>query len=330
MECETTLGKHISTNNYVSQENDHAYYCCSSPDNKYLATVYANGALRIFDTAMTSLARVLPGAPFDDLPCTCVKWFPILEDGTYLLVSVSTAGCVFGWSWDGATLTRTSKVEESNNEIAAVDVALGGKQFCTGGSDRCVRLYNSNFELTGVLTSGIDENGNPRPTHNNRIFSVRYITPTVLVSAGWGGSVQLWDLRVLQSRVEAHGHIPASDCVEPFPDSSLFLITSLRSKDQLAVVSAVTGDIMEAVSEKLCSHLDSRRLKLSRINAKLGEVWCVTAGPGPPSLLTLSIGSGIITNELQLPCSPLNMTIDGNGVAYISCVSGVVTVVTKA
>lgn len=334
MSFEEILGRNLHGIVYRMEDGEHVYFLSLSPDHKYVAAVFGNGALRIMDPLTLELfARSLPGKPYDDLPCTCVRWLPKeLEEETcksYRLISVSSAGGIFGWKWDGTDLFRFKKLEEKGNEISLVDISPKGDTFLTCGKDRIVRLYNSEtFQLIGELKKGINDDGSLRTTHTSRVFSVRFVTATLAASAGWESPLQLWDLRTLRSEREIVGTQGSSDCVEPIAHSCLLLFTDTKSSPKLRVLDPISRNEREEetriINEKLTA---SDNPLVSRFCPSTSSIWCACSSPNKVINVLLSTGS--IVGEIDLPGSPLNLTIDDyNGMMiYVSCQDGQIVVV---
>lgn len=325
---EEFTGERLTGNAYtISEDDEHIHHSSVSPDGLYVASVFGNGVLRIFDAAtLTSVARSAPGAAYNDLPATVVKWFPTVEEGgVYKLLMVSSVGGVFGWKWDGSVLERTNLVVEDDNEISTADISPDGLFFLTGGSDRIVRLYNSSFELIEKLNRGYDSDGCPRPTHVNRIFSVRFVTATMAISAGWESPAQLWDLRTHRSDHMLMGVKEGSDCVEPIPDSSSILYTTLQhGAPALQCFECITASRVESRTESLSAEVpEGHRLIVSRLSS--GNIWSI--GTSPNVLDVFSFADGKRIAQMDLPGRPMNIAVCPlNNCAYISCQKAILIV----
>lgn len=337
MSFEEIHGHHLLGRVYSMEEEEHVYFLSSSSDDRYIAGVFGNGAIRIMEpNTLELLARSSPGKPYDDLPCTCVRWFPdIVEEGkskTYRLITVSSAGGVLGWQWDGSDLIRYKKLEEKGNEISTVDISPGGDMFLTAGRDRIVRLYNTSaFQLIAELKKGIDENGSPRPTHTSRIFSARFITATLAASAGWESPLQLWDLRTLRSEREVLGAQGSSDCVEPIAQSRLVLFSNTKADAKLRVLDPISCSERKEETKIINSFLSaSDNPIVSRFSYSSSSIWCACASPN--KLISISISSGEIVGQIDLPTTPLNlflMELNGSLVVYVPCQDGRIVVVRR-
>lgn len=318
---------------YNMEDDEHVYYFAVSPDGNYAAAVFANGALRVMDPGtLETLARGTPGKAYDDLPCTCVKWFPEIQEEDqkkiYRLVSVSSAGGVLGWTWDGAQLLLTKKADEKGNEISSVDILTDGDGFITAGKDRILRIYNpETFKISEELKKGFDEHGIPRPTHVSRIFSIRLLTKTLAASAGWESPVQLWDLRTMRSERQVLGTEGSSDCLEPIPQTTMLVMASTKGDNKLKILDALRGDVLESESKRLSSKLtSSENPSVCRFNPATNNLWC--ACTSPHKLLVVSFTTGEIKGQMELPSAPLNLMLSTNSreKVYVPCQQGNVVV----
>ncbi|KAF5215320.1 putative WD domain, G-beta repeat [Trypanosoma cruzi] len=307
----------------VSESSDHVYSTPFSPDGKYLACVLGDGSLLILDPKTLHVRhRTQMGKSYDGLPSTGVCWFTQKEDDVYDLVSVSSAGGVFVWRWDGGQIERTAKAHEVDNEITCVEVSLDAGDFLTAGSDRIVRQYDSAGKLKDTLCKGFDDDGYLRATHTNRIFSVRFVTPTIAVSGGWGSPIQVWDMRSLESRKQILGTQIAADSIEPLPNTTCIIVTSKKPERQIQVFDCVSGEEMEEVSTRLSSEMGDNVPLVSRYCEKTGLLWTITSKSH--KVLVTSFSTGKLLASCELPVSLMNIHISHHYPfqAIVSCANG--------
>lgn len=323
-------GTNLSGRVFSMEEEEHVYFFSLSSDNKYAAAVYGNGALRILDPlTLETYARAVLTKAYEDLPCTCVRWFPTIteEDNRqqYRLISVSSAGGVFGWRWDGIHLLQYKKAHEKNNEISTMDISPSEDTFITAGKDRIVRLYDSeSFEVTKELTKGVDEAGLTRVTHISRIFSARFLTKTLGASAGWESPLQLWDFRTLRSERQIPGCQGVSDCIEPMPNGSLLLLTANKGTSKIQLLDCVQSIEMEKETQIINSSLSSSENPVvSRYSSSSLLIWSACASPN--KLIGIRFSTGEIVASIDLPSAPLNLTLMGDESReriYVCCQDG--------
>lgn len=328
MSAEDVEGVNVVGRVFSMEEGEHVYFLSPSSDKEYVAVVFGNGALRIMDPrTLETLGRVTPGKPYEDLPVTYVKWFPTVTEEDkrqqYKLISVSSAGAIFGWKWDGVEPLRYKKIEEKGNEISVVDISPTEEHFMTAGKDRIVRLYNaSTFSLETELKKGVDDKGLSRPTHVSRVFAARFLTKTLAISAGWESPIQLWDLRTLRSERQILGTSGSTDCIEPIPETNMVLMTS-KTGSKLRLLDVIRAQELERESERLNTQLTSNdNPVISRFSAETRTIWCACAAPN--KLIGISFSTGEVIGSLPLPSHPLNLTLlDLDGLRiYVCCQDG--------
>ncbi|RNF05451.1 hypothetical protein TraAM80_04552 [Trypanosoma rangeli] len=307
----------------ISEQGEHVYATSFSPDGKFLAAVLGDSTLVILDSSTLHVQkRATMGKSYEDLPSTGVRWLTQKEVDQYILVSVSCAGGVFLWTWDGQNLYRTAKMHEEGNEIICLEVCLDTDEFLTAGSDHILRYYEADGTLKGILCKGFDEDGYSRTTHTNRIFSVRFTSPTMAVSGGWGSPIQIWDMRSMESRKQIVGTQVGADGIEPIPNTTCIIVTSKRSVQQLQVFDCVSGDELEEASARLSAEVEGTITLLSRYCKKTDLLWILTAQNH--KVLVMSYSTGKLLASCELPISPMNLQLSDHFPyqAIISCAGG--------
>ncbi|KEG11447.1 hypothetical protein DQ04_02611060 [Trypanosoma grayi] len=313
----------------IDDREEHVYGTAVSPDGKYLAAVLGDGSLFIMDPrTLHVLQRSAAGKSYDDLPSTAVRWLAKEEGCVYDLVSVSSGGGVFVWRWDGDIIERIVRVHEKDNEITCLAVSPDGDAFLTAGSDRNVRCYGANGTLRGIMNRRFDEDGFVQSAHTNRILSVRFVTPTLAVSGGWGSPIQVWDMRNLESRKCLVGTQIAADGIEPVLDTSCIVVTSKRADQQLQVFDCVSGSEIEDDSMRLSSAVENHVPLLTRYCKKTGCLWTITTKPH--SILVTSFTSGELLASFASPFPLMNVEVSDHfpRKAFVSCSKGKLFVAT--
>lgn len=314
----------------IPENEENILYCSVSPDNEYIACAFANGAIRILHArTFETLARGIPGKGFADSPATCVRWAPPASEQTdWQLISCSCEGGLLTWEWDAeaGTLKRYQVTVENGNETASIDISPSGKLLLSAGSDRIIRLYNADLSLVAFLNHGIDADGLTRVTHISRIFSVRFVTETLAVSAGWESPIQIWDLRTNRSDRQAMGLGGSSDCLEPLQNTCLVVVAAMKSSPPVQMIDSVSGEVLLEESERLSSQLTAAdRITVCRQSKDNGYIWCLISSP--PAVVVLAQPSGMIVSRTSLPSTPLNMEVRFS-TAYVACQCGVILSVT--
>ncbi|KAK7197125.1 WD domain, G-beta repeat [Novymonas esmeraldas] len=301
----------------------HVHFCAPSCDDKLIACALGNGAVCVLNSVtFVAVARGAPGRDYVDVPATCVRWAPAQCESDWQLVSSSSAGGVMLWNWDSTefSLRRGATASEQKNEVMAMDVSPSGNHILTAGSDRVVRVYDAKLTLLAQLVEGVTADGVPRPTHVNRIFSARFVTEAMAVTAGWESPIQVWDLRARCSNRQIVGLHGVSDCLELVPNSHLVLVASPKSTDTIQIFDSVSGRILDENSQTACTELDpTERVLVCRFQAETGQAWCLTVSP--PSVIVLALSSGHVVARAALPCTPLCLSVSAAG-AVVGCKDG--------
>jgi WD40 repeat protein len=292
----------------LKESGEHVFALAFSPDGKFLAATFGNGCLRVFDgETFAPVQRAKLGSGFDDLPSTGVAWRPPTEDseeGSYELVTVSSAGGVFGWNFDvtdenAIYLDRVWKTIEEGNETAACDYSPDGKLIATAGSDRIIRTYDPSMKgkLVAKLEKGRDDAGHTRPAHTNRIFSVKFATQHLILTGGWEAPIQVWDIRTGYSERQIGGPQISSDGIETTPGAQTMMTASKRDNRQLQVFDFLSGRENPAESEKLSANVGKAALSAVRYSPEGMIVW--TATTKPEVLLCLDSSTGEVKGSVE-------------------------------
>ncbi|CBH10305.1 hypothetical protein, conserved [Trypanosoma brucei gambiense DAL972] len=317
---DSTLRVKVAT---INDKGEEVYASSLSHDGTYLAAVFGDGALVIFNpSTFSALDSSAAGKGYDNVPCTAVQWLESSEGGLYHLVSVSSAGGVFIWQWDGAALHRTNRVPEKGNEITCLAVSPECDMFITAGSDRTVRLYDADGTLKANLQMAHDESGVSRLAHTSRIFSVRFVSQGVAVSGGWGGPLQVWDLKANEARVEIRGAQVSSDGIELITGTNCVLVASRRQKEQLQVFDCVSGQELADDSARLSMALGELIPLSSRLCKTSGLVWTITSSPSKVLVTSYSTGQLIASYDSAYDLMNISIFEGLPNNAYISCAEG--------
>ena len=195
-----------------------------SPDNKYVALGCYDCTVRIYcpETAgwqkplFVFNSRMIPGAKNLRSPVTSLKFRPAApgSNTTVLLVGCSDGGVS---QWHIGSGRVTTSFHEQGNQVLSLDFKPNGGQFVTTGSDFSLRIYDD--ERVGGAGSGIGgtkdssaKNGTEpsgvSPTltlnegegigltaHTARVQTVKWVDENTILSGGWDGTIQVWDVR---------------------------------------------------------------------------------------------------------------------------------------
>jgi WD40 repeat protein len=274
-----------------------------SHDGKYIAGTFGSGVVRIMDAnTLECMTRTKLGTPFDDLPSTAVKFGAMVGDkeDQYSLVSASSAGAIFGWSWDGRDyIERAFRIPEEKNDTSALDFSLDGRTFVTAGCDRSIRIYDyAEQKCVKTMHKGVDENGHPRVAHPNRVFSARFVSPTTILTGGWEAPIQVWDLRVGASVRQVSGPQVGADCIEPIPNTTRFYSASNRGSNQLQVFDYIGCREIPEEAAKLNQGIGRDTLAQVRIGAN-GTLWSFS--PSSRNIYNVDAKTGKLLNMFTSP-----------------------------
>lgn len=296
-----------------------------SHDAQFIAFTFANGCVKVFDTQdMKQQQRALLGVPFDGLPSTGISWAPAHvagEDQLYRLANVNSQGALFSWLWGGPgsssdTLERQLRVVEEKNESAVCEFSLDGKQLFTAGSDRNIRVYdmeNLKAEPT-ILNRGVDDDGGIRPAHSNRIFSLKFLSPTTFISAGWQSPIQVWDLRTARAERQINGANPASNGLEAMPGTTRFFCCSAqRPSQQIQVFDYVQCREIVEESEKFSASCERALITSVSYRPEIETLWAASSKPDQVLQLCTRTGATkavipVNTQLMSLTSSPADPT----------------------
>lgn len=94
--------------------------------------------------------------------------------------------------WHIPTLKKLFFLREEENTINTIDFNRSGGLFATAGKDCNIRIYDEETKSVSTLLKKADWNN---VGHDNRIFAVKFIDESTLISAGWDSVIHIWDLR---------------------------------------------------------------------------------------------------------------------------------------
>ena len=284
------------------KEQDHTVFCVRyCPSGEYAAVTYGNGAVRLFETASWTPVHRLRSLSYnvEGLPTTCVRWRPHCGATSADFAVSCASGAIQHWSWDedaSSDPEYLSSTVEAHNETTCIDYSPDGNLLCSAGSDHTVRVYDVlSGRLQHELKSGIDERGFTREGHTSRIFSLRFVSPHCLVSAGWETACQVWDLRTGNSERQLHGTHVCADAVEFDPNSSLVIVSSYRDTNQVRLFDYLSG--REVTPPSLCDNLGDTSLYCSRLAQDQSTLYCV--GSKPNSVFAIDIKTGALKGQYK-------------------------------
>jgi WD40 repeat protein len=200
----------------------------TSDDGAFLGCTLSDGHVATYSSVTGRLSYLLEQST-DRFPATAIRFNNKIPKA--FLVS-SADGLLREWSTHRFTITWT--LNESPNQIFAMDLAPDELSFATAGLDKIIRFYDYETQTIKSTLQRCTDFGDD-PGHTNRIFSLLF-HPTdqnLLYSGGWDDSIQMWDLRTNRSIRSVVGAHVCSDTLDAH--GRLLLSGSWRTKDQLQI-----------------------------------------------------------------------------------------------
>jgi WD40 repeat protein len=157
-----------------------------SPKGKWLATVFDDGALRVWDLSSGTPreSELVMGSSSGSADAAAISNVAFSPDGNSL-ASGSTDGTLRLWNL--ASSAPEGKPLKGGGEVTAVAFSPVGKTLATGGHDGSVRLWNSET----LARQGPRLGGGGNATVKSIAFAPH---GTSLATGGQDGKVWLWDL----------------------------------------------------------------------------------------------------------------------------------------
>ena len=197
----------------------------ASPDNSSIACALSNGQVSLHSYATGRLSYTLSQSG-TDFATTSLRFNKRLPR---TFIAISADGFIRGWSTHKGALQWS--VQETANQLFALDIGPECDKFATAGIDKKIRIYDyERREVVSVLGADgeVDEEN---PGHTNRIFSLLFKDSSTMFSAGWDDSIYVWDLREGRSVLSMFGAHVCSDTLDFHGDT--LVSGSWRTHDQV-------------------------------------------------------------------------------------------------
>ncbi|KAK0181772.1 hypothetical protein PV327_004026 [Microctonus hyperodae] len=172
-------------------------YCAKySPNGEIIVASFGSGAIQIRNSETGQLRTTMRSGLDTSLPVMCCRFNPVNDNIFY---ASSACGNIFMCAVDTNEFSRF--IQESKNEVNAVDVSVRGDYIASGGKDAALRLYDAeSAKLIHVYKRNDAEFMDDKVGryHRMRIFAVKFHQsyPDLIITGGWDDTVRVWDRRV--------------------------------------------------------------------------------------------------------------------------------------
>ncbi|CAK9024904.1 WD repeat-containing protein 5, partial [Durusdinium trenchii] len=257
-----------------------------SPDDQYLATSFANGAIHVYSADTGRQEFLLNGSPpslelsATPLPTTQLRWRPhgAASKTQSVLVSVNAEfdGQIMQWHIKSGKCLHS--ITEKGNQIFCLDYFSDGSQFATAGKDRLLRVYDEATKRQLMTLQG----GDMKETagHSNRIFSLKYHPedPNIILSGGWDNTVQVWDTRKGISVKSLWNAYICGDAVDISSDGRQILTGSWRTENSLQIWDFASGKVAQTIDWASASSKSPCQLFAAQFSKDAGSSMILAGG----------------------------------------------------
>lgn len=105
------------------------------------------------------------------MPTTCIRWRPTNSKAVTknVVLTVNANGALEHWHITSGK--RLHRIFDELNQLLCCDYNNDGSQFCAGGKDTVVYVYD---EETRKIVVNLEGGGQGENGHSNRVFCVKY------------------------------------------------------------------------------------------------------------------------------------------------------------
>jgi len=164
------------------------------PKDKYIAQGCSDGSIKVYNVFTGKQSYEMNTEMEQPMPTTCIRWRPLQSTAVTknVLLTVNANGALEHWHVTSGK--RLHRIYDELNQLLCCDYNNTGSQFCSGGKDCIVRVYD---EESRKLISELEGGGQGENGHSNRVFCVKFDPndPNIIVSGGWDKSIIVWDIR---------------------------------------------------------------------------------------------------------------------------------------
>lgn len=221
----------------ISIENANVMMARWSPDDAMIAAALTDGTISLYDFSTSSFIHSLSCKTESvPMPVTSIRWRPASSrtKARNILLATTASGGVF--HWHAASGKVLNYMSFADNQVLACDYNSEGTSFALGCKNSSVLIVD---ESTKSVVLDLSGEGGEIPAHSNRVFSVKWINETLLVSGGWDNNLFIWDTRVGKIAKYIHGPHICGDSLDVQDEH--ILVGSYDIKAQLQLWNWKTG-----------------------------------------------------------------------------------------
>lgn len=197
----------------------------SKDDNKVAITLM-NGSIYFLNNK--NLNKSFYHTVHENVPITSLVW----KDNKRFYVG-NTEGYIYEYEFskEANKLELTHQfTDEKEDQIFSLDYNQSLEQLVYGGKNMTINLFDD--EKKQIIHT-YDKGDSYQAGHTNRIFCIKYIKeqPNLFISAGWDGTMFLWDTRLKKSVDSVYGPTISGDSLDV--KGNLILAGSYRDRNSL-------------------------------------------------------------------------------------------------
>lgn len=169
-----------------------------------------------------------------EMPVTSMRWKPAGGKTKNILLNTTCDGGVFQWHASSGKLMHHDTIEE--NQAYSCEYKPDATAYAIGCKDNVVRVFDDSSKsiITQLGSSRLYSLG-----HSSRVFSLKWVDETMLISGGWDNKIICWDLRTPTVIREIYGPHICGDSIDV--KNNLILTGSYNKSNQLQLWNLADG-----------------------------------------------------------------------------------------
>jgi len=169
-----------------------------------------------------------------------------------MLLTAGCAGIVQHWEVEpgklpAALMTGKETTKDGVNQVYCAEFSPDGCTLATGGVDFAIRLYDEETKRLCATFAQTLRKSTHSLGHSNRVYGMRFIDDSTLISGGWGDSVEIWDIRVGKPVRTIHGPHLSGDSLDVTGVGGTILTGSARGDDPLQLWDMGQGTLIKTL-----------------------------------------------------------------------------------